>query len=358
MKRMPAYHYWLVTVIMAAMLTVSGCYDMKEWQTPSDDAGADSDSDGDADSDADSDVDGDTDMDGDADTDIDSDVDGDTDMDIDADTDMDTDTDSDCDSSSKYPANCIDDECTEDSECCDGATCNNLVLDDESYITHYCYPLPDEQANPGDNLCECDDIAVTLPIGDQENQTWTACLATGKQTTIDSFKFKVFSQEYLDSMDGRFGGADITMCAIPAVLDGVKVPLTMCYGYNRMIDMDGDNIEDDEVYIIAAQGQVGMTAVWIWQLTIPADRWELGTLSSPRSPSTSGAYEINYISTILYGTVVGTSIDRVWTEAMAIDGPVTIEDKGEVCEGGACPKAQISLDLDLIAIKAEMYMGQ
>jgi hypothetical protein len=143
------------------------------------------------------------------------------------------------------------------------------------------------------------------------------------------------------------------MCNIPTTLDGKKVPLTVCYGYNLMIALDDDEVEDDPVYIFAAQGQVGMTAVWIWQTLIPADKWAVGTITPPQLDG-----ELNFSTSLLYGNVVGTEIDQVWLEGMALDGSFEVVAEGEICGGGACPKAQFGIDIDLVAIKTELDMSE
>lgn len=95
--------FWL----MAAALSLAGCYTMQEAIWPPMDGGPDGDSDTDTDGDSDTDSDSDTDADSDTDVDSDTDADSDTDVDTDTDVDVDSDTDSDpCITNSGWPCAC------------------------------------------------------------------------------------------------------------------------------------------------------------------------------------------------------------------------------------------------------------
>jgi hypothetical protein len=118
-----------------------------------------------------------------------------------------------------------------------------------------------------------------------------------------------------------------------------------------LVDLDNGGIEDDEVYLFAAQGQVGMTAAWIWQTLIPAKKYAVGTISPPEIDG-----GLNFSTSLMYGTIVNTEIDQVWLEGIAIDGSMTIISEGEICDGGVCNMAQFEVDLDLVAIKAELNL--
>ncbi len=388
----------LIPLVMAGML-LSGCYKSAESGDEDSDTGSsdtdtstgadadadtdtdtdtdidtdtdmdtDTDADTDTDSDIDSDADSDTDTDGDADTDTDTDTDADTDADTDTDTDTDTDLDPNCDPSYHYPATCIDDDCTGGEVCCQGGICNFPVMESGApahatmhsqnersvFITHYCYPLQNHDAQPGITPCECGDVPTSFITKDEPPIVWEACLATGSLVTTNSVKVKIMSWEYLDSLDGQVIGSDITMCDLPTTLDEKQIPLTMCYGYEQTLALDDDGLVDDDVIILAAQGQVGMTAVWIWQTIIPIERWQEGTLPEPYRKPLDDKSDIHFLTSLLYGTTVGTTIDRVWLEGWAVGGMFTIAATGNVCGGGACPKAEFGMDLDLVAIRAEI----
>ncbi|MCP4675631.1 MAG: hypothetical protein GY854_09035 [Deltaproteobacteria bacterium] len=272
----------------------------------------------------------------------------------------DTEIDTSCDPSYTYPANCIGDECANGSVCCGGTVCNEPVFDDDpfhDYMTHYCYPNPKKQTEAGVFPCECDDVAVSLPTGGEGDQTWTACLATGKQKTLEPVFFKILSQEYLDSTGGALGGADASEFEASTILDGEEILFDVGIGQKAKRDTDRDGVEDEEVYIFQAS-DLGVSESRTWMMIIPAERWAVGTLDSPWYHSSNGTVETNYSSYLMHMTVVGSIVDKIWVEGMAVDGTVTIEEVGEVCDhGGGCPKAKISLDLDLVAIKAQVYMG-
>ncbi|MCP4675808.1 MAG: hypothetical protein GY854_09945 [Deltaproteobacteria bacterium] len=393
-------------IITATILLFAGCYKATEEWSVSDDSGpdnstasdgdvdtdvdgdVDTDVDGDVDTDVDGDVDTDvdgdvdTDVDGDVDTDvdgdidtdvdgdIDTDVDGDVDTDVDADSDGDTDLDSNCDPSYRYPATCIEDDCTGGGACCQGAVCDFPVIEsgapahapvyiydgNSSFITHYCYPLPNDEAEPGITPCECGDVPTSFVVNDGTPSTWEACLATGTQSTTYNIKSKILSREYLDSLGGQLNAADITMCNLPTTLDGIKVPLTMCFGYEWTLDLDGDGLVNDDVIILAAQGQVGMDVVWIWQTIIPKERWQEGILPEPYRKPLDDKNDIHFLTSLMYGTVVGTSIDQIWLEGWAVGGMFTIASTGDICGGGACPKAEFEMDLDFVAIRSDIDM--
>ncbi len=334
----------------------------------------DTDVDGDIDTDVDGDIDTDVDVDTDTDTDMDVDGDIDTDVDGDADTDSDGDTDLDpnCDPSYRYPATCIGNDCTEGGACCQGAICNYSVMESgaptyasvygqngrSSFLSHYCFPLENFPPQPGITPCECGDVPTSFIIDDQPLVVWEACLATGSQVTTNNPKSKILSREYLDSAGGQLSQADITMCNLPTTLDGKKIPLTMCFGYEQTLDLDDDGLVNDDVILLAAQGQIGMTAVWIWQTIIPKERWREGTLPEPYRRPLDDKSDIHFLTSLIYGTVVGTTIDQTWLEGWAVGGMFTIAATGEICNGGACPKAEFGVDLDFVAIKAEIDMSE
>ncbi len=255
-----------------------------------------------------------------------------------------------------YPATCLGDDCTGGGACCSGAICNYELFENiDNFLTHYCYPTVNVPGASYTVPCECGDTPVGIALDDSgDPDTWDACLATGTQETLNNVKSKILSSEYLDTLDGQLTQADITMCNIPTYLDDDKVPLTMCYGYNVTIALDDDEICDDEVYILYAQGQVGMTSVWIWETMIPAINWNEGTLDSPAFKHFTKGREADFSTVLMHGTVVGTNIDQVWLEGVAVGGTLTIASEGEICEGGACPKAEFALDLDLVALRTEI----
>ncbi|MCP4680542.1 MAG: hypothetical protein GY854_34670 [Deltaproteobacteria bacterium] len=310
------------------------------------------------------------DVDTDVDGDIDTDADGDIDTDVDGDADGDTDLDSNCDPSYRYPATCIDNDCTWGAACCQGATCNYPVIafgapayaqrygyaTGTSYVAHYCYPLQNYDAQPGITPCECGDVPVSFVINDGTPSVWEACLATGSQVTVSNIEAKIMSKEYMDSMGGALGASDITTCNLPTTLDGTEISLTMCFGYEYTLALDDDNLKDDEVIILGGQGQVGMTEVWIWRTIIPKERWQEGTLPEPYRKPLDDKSDINFLTSLIHGTVVGTSVEQIWLEGWATGGVLTIAETGELCNGGFCPKAEFEMDLDLVAIRAELDM--
>ena len=59
-----------------------------------------------------------------------------------------------------------------------------------------------------------------------------------------------------------------------------------------------------------------------------------------------------------YFTIAVTEIDHMWLEGIGIGGSLDIADIGEICEdstpdGGVCEKAQLSFNINLVAIRAE-----
>ncbi len=295
---------------------------------------------------------------GDVDTDTDTDIDTDTDTDIVTDTDSDTDLDPKCDPTYQYSATCVGDDSADG--CCSGAVSNEPVFrfgspryptGVETNIRYYCYARPTTILDAGITPCECGDQPVEFElVFDAGTDVWEACLPIGSQQTTTPVVSKILSREQMDSISQE----DITMVDIPTRFDGVNVPLKKAFGGTDTVALDKDGLENDDVIVLSAQGQVG-SAVWMLLITIPEERWVVGTLVSPYTEPTNGKEDIRFRAVLYYITVAGSSVDKVWLEGWATDGTLTIHNTGDICGEGECPNwAEYSLDLDYVGLKSEI----
>ncbi|MCP4678166.1 MAG: hypothetical protein GY854_22165 [Deltaproteobacteria bacterium] len=335
------------SVLLFLLLCLPACYraspDDGDGNT---DGGTDADADTDTDTDADSDSDSDSD--GDSDSDNDSDIDADTDGDTDGDTDLEPVCDFE-DADYSYPTNCIDEECSDDNPCCDGAICGvellrlgreegkfNISSDEEGYITHYCIPScnTSDSSNP---CCETGDSCTTLAAG---GEAVHACIAYG-EASCDDWAAKV----RVEGLEAGFGSSSTSLCK--GTLGDHSISVTTAYAGEFLADFDNDGTE--EKYVSMGIQNLKTGEMWILQISVPRASWKVGELELG-GPG-------GFAASLLRAEHDGTDIQRIWMEGIATGGTFTITDAGDICEDmSSCERANGSLKIDFAAVKTEVVM--
>ena len=344
--------FLLNSFFLLLLLCPSACYraspDEGDAVNKNGDAGSDTDGDADSDSDSDSDGDSDSDSDGDSDSDSDSDIDTDTDGDADGDTDIEPVCDFE-DADYAYSAMCIDEECSDENPCCDGAICGieilrlgrqggtfNISSNEEGYITHYCRPACNtwDSSNP---CCETGDSCTTLSAG---GKTLHACLASG-ETSCDEWAVKVRAE----GVEAGFGSSSTSLCK--GTLGEHAISVTTAYAGEFLADVDDDGT--DETYISMGIQNLLTGQMWILQISVPKASWKVGELH------VGGAD--GFAASLLRAEHDGTDIQRIWIEGLATSGTFTITDTGDICEDmSSCERANGSLKIDFTAVKTEVVL--
>ncbi|MCP4678334.1 MAG: hypothetical protein GY854_23045 [Deltaproteobacteria bacterium] len=86
---------------------------------------------------------------------------------------------------------------------------------------------------------------MSFILNDWTPSTWEACLGIGTQTSAVNSKSKIRSEEYLDSFisqDKSIPMADVTMCNLSFILGGDTIPLSTCFGFEWVLDLDNDGL--------------------------------------------------------------------------------------------------------------------
>ncbi|MDJ0762391.1 MAG: hypothetical protein QNJ97_05325 [Myxococcota bacterium] len=279
-----------------------------------------------------------------------------SDAETDSDSDSNTDDGSNCldgqDPAYIYPATCIGDACTGGTDCCEGATCNNPFFEGwETVITYYCYPEIENPVAPYTAPCACGDMGVAFTIN-QAGDTWQTCVNRGNTSTGNaSIEIKVLEKAYLDSLgpDGAIPDDYVTDVDFETQLGDTDMPLTIMWGEQTALDLDGDGEAEPYIRLIA-QGLGAASKVFHWSGIVDATQWTDGSVMA--APSSDN--NLNFDIQILQGFFdEDLQFTELWFEGFTLDGAMTIVSAGELCTGGPCANAVIQFDIDLFGMRGK-----
>lgn len=228
-----------------------------------------------------------------------------------------------------YPEPASGSECSTEKPCGDGSVCSDVWFPEaQGYTGAQCYPEC-RMEGASTPCCETGDVCVVLKEGTY------ACLARGAAKK-ESLKLKILPKgTTVNHSDVAYVGAKLTV-------DGRNIPLNMSYIIEEEADFDGDGRVED-VVIVELEGVAGIAGTWVFQITVPKDKWVEGELAAKRGEE--GGSDFDAVLTKWVG-------QRMTVNAVLQEGTVTIVHPGAPCKAGVCDKAELGFDIDLIAIGA------
>ncbi len=217
--------------------------------------------------------------------------------------------------------------CSASEPCGESAVCSNAMFpEDQGYTSAQCYPAC-QMEGPETSCCATGDVCVVLKEGT------FACLARGAAVK-DSLTLKILPK------GTKVNHADVAYVGAKVSLDGKNIPINMSYIIEETADFDGDGRADD-VVIVELEGVAGIAGTWVFQITVPKEKWAAGELVL--KPGEAGDFDA--VLTKWVG-------QKMTVKAASHAGAVTIVDPGAPCEAAPCDKAKLGFDIDLFAIEA------
>ncbi len=282
------------------------------------------------------------------------DADSDSDSDSDTDSDSDSDTDEGTDSEDDNCPDCVGGECSESTSCCEGAVCSSELYSGEGFIGHYCYV--ECNALTPETPCEC---AGEECIGLEG--TNGLCLDMGFARK-ENMRLKILTEEYMDTvLDNQTLALQVISgnLAINAKLGKQNIPLSQGLAYQTKADLTGNGVEEDFI-IMQLMGLAGMSDYWTMLVVIPQEKFVAGaTLQSVYTDAT-GQQQWDFDCLLQLGKINAAS-QYTSMASMGIllsESTLTVNNVGEYCSSLPCPSANISLDAQFAAIKADLELPE
>jgi hypothetical protein len=229
----------------------------------------------------------------------------------------------------RYPEPASGLECSIEAPCGEGSVCSDVWFPQtQGYTGAQCYPACKmEGANTP--CCETGDVCAVLKEG------VFACLALGSAQK-ESLKLKILPKgAKVDHDDVAYVGAKVSV-------DGKIIPINMSYIIEEELDFNSDGQVED-VVIVELEGVAGIAGTWVFQITVPKERWVAGELVAKRGEEADRDFDA--VLTKWVG-------QRMTVKAVLQDGIVRIEHPGTACKTAPCDKATLGFDIGLVAIEA------